>query len=439
MKSEVYVGIDVSSRKLVVSFVDDKGKDIRPTSTFKNSPGGWQKLSNIISTLKQSHRVVCGLEATGDHHIGILNVLNSIEGIEVHELNPASVKAFARVLNMSAKTDRLDSRVIALYLLRIQPEKSYTPPHYVRRMRNLARMRRSLVEYRASLKNQLHHILRVYFPGYRALVKHSFPVGLLHILNRYPSPHLIIMAGKRRLMRLKIGPSHYPRERIVDGIIEVSMRAPERELLEGEQGIIRWLTGAILEINGLIRGIEKDMWDMVEKYYPEQKLTTIPGIGKVTAGVILAEVGDVRRFMSKRKFIGYCGLYPMVYESGEMRMEGRMTYKGNRMLKMTLLLAGVSARRSNIQVRAYYERLMRRGKSKRAAGGAVARKLAEIVYAILVSGEEWSREKALEGIKKGEEMARAAWPMPQSGKIDGVETPDTVVSSGSGGPIESIS
>ncbi len=59
---------------------------------------------------------------------------------------------------------------------------------------------------------------------------------------------------------------------------------------------------------------------------------------------------------------------------------------------------------------------MRRGKSKRAAGGAVARKLAEIVYAIAVSGEEWSLEKAMEGIRRGEEMAMRRMEM------SGVET-----------------
>jgi len=257
----------------------------------------------------------------------------------------------------------------------------------------------------ASLKNQLYHILRIYFPGYRILVKSGLPLGFLYILQRFPSPHLILGAGEEELMGIKVGRQKIRRS-IVRKVMDVARSAPIQELTEAEMLIIRTIVRQILEIDGVIKEIDREVKEIVEEYYSECKITSIPGIGWVTAGVIIAEAGDIkRRFRNKKKFVGYCGLYPTVWESGDMRRRGKMTNKGNRMLKMAFLLAGVSARRTNPQIRAYYQRLLRRGKSKRAAGGAVARKLAEIVYAIAVSGEEWSLEKAMEGIRRGEEMA----------------------------------
>jgi len=85
-----------------------------------------------------------------------------------------------------------------------------------------------------------------------------------------------------------------------------------------------------------------------------------------------------------------------------------MTSKGNRMLKMTLLVASAAARQYNPLIAAFYERLRRRGKSKKAAGGAIARKLAELVYTLLVRGEAWSAEKAMEGMQRAEAMAAQA-------------------------------
>ncbi|MEM6927169.1 MAG: transposase [Myxococcota bacterium] len=92
-------------------------------------------------------------------------------------------------------------------------------------------------------------------------------------------------------------------------------------------------------------------------------LRTIPGIGTLTAAVVVAEVGDIRRFPSVDHFIGYCGLYPWSKQSGDGTTTSRMVRKGNRMLRLQLLLASTTARRSNPQVCALYQRLRARGKS----------------------------------------------------------------------------
>ena len=120
----------------------------------------------------------------------------------------------------------------------------------------------------------------------------------------------------------------------------------------------------------------------------------------MTAATVQAEVDDGDRFPDKTRFVGYCGLYPTVWESGTVQRRFRMTWKGNRHLKMALMVATASARQHNPTVRALYERLRARGKSKMAAGGAIARKLAEIVYVILTRKESWDAAKASAGVER---------------------------------------
>lgn len=160
----------------------------------------------------------------------------------------------------------------------------------------------------------------------------------------------------------------------------------------------------ILQLSEHLRELDKCIDRMLSELYPDQHLTSIPGIGPVSAAAILAEVGDVTRFPDKTQFIGYCGLYPIVWESGNTKRRYQMTRKGNRMLKTTLLVVTASARQYNPVIAAFYERLRKRDKSTKAAGGALARKLAGLVFAILSKNEPWSADVAQRGLEKANAM-----------------------------------
>jgi len=168
--------------------------------------------------------------------------------------------------------------------------------------------------------------------------------------------------------------------------------------------LIRTTAQRVLELTDQLAEFDKAISEMLHDVFPDEVLTSIPGVGAVSAAAIMAEVGDVSRFKSKTEFVGYCGLYPIVWESGQAKRRYRMTRNGNRMLKMTLLIASAAARQYNPSIGFYYERLRKRGKSKRAAGGAIARKLAEIVFTLLARQETWCEEEALRGLQKAKVM-----------------------------------
>jgi transposase len=113
-------------------------------------------------------------------------------------------------------------------------------------------------------------------------------------------------------------------------------------------------------------------------------LTSIPGIAERTASVILAELGDVSRFSSARELAAHCGLTPKEHASGSsVRGKSKLCKTGNARLRSALYMPAVVAKRYNPTIKAFCERLLKRGKSKMAVIGAAMRKLVHISYGVL--------------------------------------------------------
>lgn len=407
---ELYVGIDVSNAKLDVDFIDAESRTVRPPATFTNDPEGWTGLRTaVVSAARlvgRRARIVCGMEATSNMHKRVEQALRNEtrRKLEVHVLNPRAVKNFRKALLKSSKTDRVDSHLIALFLLRMQPAPPAVMPELFEEFREATRTRRRLIEERTIAKNRLHKLLRYHFPGYRKVVGRQLTKGLLVAMIEMPSPHAILELPVDELAKIRKGPSHRIGSAFAKRLHILACQAPSQRLQKITQMLIRTTAQRIVDLNRVLADMDRGIQDMLDELFPDQVLTSMPGLGKVSVAAILAEVGDINRFANSTQFVGYCGLYPVVWESGDAKRRYRMTGKGNRMLKMTLLIASAAARQYNPVIATFYERLRRRGKSKKAAGGAIARKMAELVFALLIRGERWSPEKAMLGMQKAETM-----------------------------------
>jgi transposase len=101
--------------------------------------------------------------------------------------------------------------------------------------------------------------------------------------------------------------------------------------------------------------------------------------------VILAEVGDIRRFGSKRALASYAGLVPRVRESAGKRSHGAITRAGSKTLRWIMLQVAQVAARHAPAAGTYYRRL-RQKKPPQVAKVALARKLLTAVWALLRHG-----------------------------------------------------
>lgn len=113
-------------------------------------------------------------------------------------------------------------------------------------------------------------------------------------------------------------------------------------------------------------------------------LRSIPGVGVRTACLLLAELGDVRRFADARKLVAFAGLTPTQFESGtSVLRRSSISRLGSSHLRRILYMPCLSAVRFNPIIKVFFERLVERGKHKKAALVACMAKLLKIVYGVL--------------------------------------------------------
>lgn len=113
-------------------------------------------------------------------------------------------------------------------------------------------------------------------------------------------------------------------------------------------------------------------------------LETIPGIGRTTAALVLAELGDHERFESARQAAAYAGLTPSHHTSGSsVHRKPRLSKVGSARLRRALYFPTIAALRCNAAIQALGDRLAERGKEKMVIIGAAMRKLLHICYGVL--------------------------------------------------------
>ncbi|HEX5502068.1 MAG TPA: transposase, partial [Thermomicrobiales bacterium] len=114
------------------------------------------------------------------------------------------------------------------------------------------------------------------------------------------------------------------------------------------------------------------------------RLQTIVGVGLLTAAVVVAEARPRRAGATPAQAVAYAGLDPVPHESGtSVRGAGHISKAGNARLRQAAYMAAVSAVRFNPVLKAFYERLVARGKPKKVALVAAARKLLVLMVTLL--------------------------------------------------------
>lgn len=138
--------------------------------------------------------------------------------------------------------------------------------------------------------------------------------------------------------------------------------------------------------------LEKQLEDQLKQTCPEplELLQSIPGVGLRSACLLLAELGDFRRFRSARSLVAFAGLTPMRHESGKTSRYSAISRMGSTHLRRLLYMPALSATSWNPRVKSFYLKLVERGKPKKVALVAAMAKLLRIIYGVLVSAKPFS-------------------------------------------------
>jgi transposase len=336
----LHAGLDLSRKKLDVCLLSDEGDHLDQLAVPPDAPS----LRRLARRIEEVHREP--VRAVVESMTGARLVHDALEaeGWEVEIADAQRVKGLAP---LACKTDKIDSKVLAVLSQRELVPAIWLPDPRVREERELARFRLHLVKHKSALKNRIHSTL---------------------INFGRPCPVTDLFWGEGR------------------GLLErLDLPEPWRGNVAASVELIDDLERQIAEINRRLREGHAD-----HPYIP--LLMSAPGIGWVLAFTIGAEIGAIERFESPQRLTGYTGLCPRVNQSGEKDRRGPLSKHGPRYLRWALLEATMHALKHPAYSERYQRNKRRLGKQRGAkvAQVDIARRLAHAIWHMLSRKEKFA-------------------------------------------------
>ena len=325
-----YIGIDLHKQDLVMAVENETGPTGRPRRI------ACRDVEAIRSAVERWRPFRAVVEASASYRW--LYDLLSPSG-EVVLAHPLRLRA---ITTGRAKTDKLDAAMLARLLRANLIPQAYVPPARYQTLRDLTRGRARL-SYGATLaKSQVHALLA----GANVHPPFKSPFG---------------KRGRRWLAGLDLG---------------LARNVSRDELLRRLEHYGR-------EIAVLDSHLEK----MAAEFPESAALESLYGIGRYSALLIVAELGEAERFKNARQVGAYAGLTARVHQSGKTEHRGGISKQGSRWLRWILVQAAMKIVRQDERLANFYTRIRKRA-GRNVARVAVARKLAGICWVRL---RAWQR------------------------------------------------
>jgi transposase len=332
----LYAGLDLSRQWLQVHVLNQQGETVTTTRVSADVAGLGQLAGRV--------------RLYGDEVSGVVEAMNGARfvhdqlellGWDVEIADALKAKALAP---LAAKTDKLDARALAELARRDLVPAIWLPDPSVREDRERARFRLHLVKHRTALKNRIHS----------TLITFGRPVPVSDLFGR----------NGRQLLA------------------DLALPQPWSTTLAQSLELVDELDRRIDRCEAELRALGAD-----HPYVP--LLCTVPGISWVLAYTIASEIGDIGRFASPKRLVGYTGLCPQVFQSGTTDRRGPLAKSGPKYLRWALVEAATNACR-NAHYHDRYQRTKRRLGKQRGAKVArveLARELASAIWHMLTRQE----------------------------------------------------
>lgn len=317
-----YIGIDLHKQDLVMAVENERGPVARPRRL------SCRDVAAIRAAVERWKPFQAVVEASASYRwlYDLLAPLGDV--VLAHPLNLRAI-ATAR-----AKTDRLDAALLARLLRANLIPASCVPPARYQTLRDLTRSRARLSGNATLAKNQVHSLLA------RANV-------------HPPLKKIFGVRGRRWLAGLDLG-------------------------LGGNLGRDELLRR--LEHYGREAAILDGHLEQLAPEFPEAAaLEVLYGVGRYSALLVVAEIGDPTRFKNARQVGAYAGLTARVHQSGRTEHRGGISKQGSRWLRWILVQAAIKLVRQDERLANFYTRVRKRA-GRNVARVAVARKLAGICW-----------------------------------------------------------
>jgi transposase len=320
-----YAGLDYHKKFTVISLGDKDGNLLSTQKVFNDR--------EMMRQFFTSHPgVECAIESCRGYE-WLLDFLKEELELVVHLVNVLQANL---ITQSRCKTDRIDSKSIMQLLAKGYLPTCYQPSPDERRVRERLRWRSHMVRYATRLKVRIH--------------------SLLDKENAGLSCDPFSVAGRQLLAQVNLAPSR-------------------KELLIEHIRILEFFEAAVRE---------EDAWvNKAVKSDPKAKLlTTLPGVGPLTALLLVSELGDITRFKDASAVCSYFGLVPSIKSSADRYTYGPITKHGSKHVRWMLIQCAWQGIRRCMPLRVHFESVSRRC-GRNPAIVSVARKLVKMAYRLL--------------------------------------------------------
>ncbi len=323
-----FIGVDLHTNSFTICRLGDDGSEAFETFSLSASA-----LQAFCLSLDASDEIA--VEATGNTAWFCDEIRPCVGRIVV--VNPRQFKVIRTSVK---KTDRNDARALAFFLSKDMLPETRLKSTQQSELASLTQARDMLVKQRTMLLNGIHAVF----------VRHGMKLkkdGL---------------SSKKRLRALDLS-RFTPLEQIELAVLR-------------DQAVS--LTEALSQLDKVIEDAASAMKGFEE-------LTSIKGIGARSAAILLAGIGRVEDFPNAGKLAAYIGIVPKVSNSNDSQHSGKITKRGNKLIRTTLVQCTLIAIRYSGYLNRHYQRI----KERRGFGKAIiatARKLLSIIYDTLKNG-----------------------------------------------------
>lgn len=378
-------GLDVGKGEHHATAITPAGKK----AFDKRLPNSEPKLREVFGKLTAKHGTVL-VVVDQPASIGALPIAVAHDmDCAVAYLPGLTMRRIADLYPGEAKTDARDAFVIA--------DAARSMPHTLRtialedeavaELEMIVGFDDDLTGEATRISNRLRGLLTQIHPHLeRALGPRIQHPAVLTLLNRFGSPAQIRKAGRRRLVSLMRPKAPRMAERLVEDIF--TALDEQTVVVPGTDAaalIVPNLAGSLQNVLDQRKLLATRIEELLEAHPLSQVLTSMPGIGVRPAARILIDVGDGSGFPSAAHLAAYGGLAPATRSSGSSIRGEQPSRQGNKQLKRAFFLSAFAAL-SEPRSRAYYDKKIAQGKHHTQALLCLARRRADVLYAMLRDG-----------------------------------------------------
>ena len=341
------VGIDVSKGKSMVAALRPMGEVALLPQEFLHTEVGLEQMAYAIVALGEDTRVI--MEATGRYHEPIAAALHEY-GIYVCVLNPLFIKQSGGGSIRKVKTDKADAMKIAKYGLDNWVDlREYTPMDTVRQQLKLCSRQYNLyMKTVVSLQNNLISLTDKTFPGVNELFSsperadgHQKWVDF--VMTFWHCDCICRVSEKAFTDRYqkwcKRKGYHFSTEKALDLYAGSCGHFTTLPKNDNTKLLITTAAQQLLAGKMTLAALRAEMARLARQLPEYDTVHAMYGVGEITAAQLMAEIGDVRRFHSKKALVAFAGIDAPPYQSGQIDVRSRsISKRGSASLRRTLFL-----------------------------------------------------------------------------------------------------